>query len=111
MSRLEEARVNIEWERKKIPPELLPHIDFLYEQAERAEELKELNKLIKSQTGRNFEVNRKLDAENQRYKKALEFALSELEYAHVTGNMDLRGNLIKNSIKAIDEALESESDV
>lgn len=38
---------------------------WLIQQAERVEGLLE-------QTGHNFEVNRKLDAENQRYKQALE---------------------------------------
>lgn len=44
--------------------------------------------------------------ENHRYKQALEFASSELEYAHITGNIEQKDNLIKASLKVIDEALE-----
>lgn len=54
-------------------------------------------------------VTEDLEKEDQRYKQALEYAQSELEYAHVTGNMELRGESIKKALKAIDEALEGES--
>ena len=40
-------------------------VDWLIQQAERVDSLLE-------KTGHNFEVNRKIDAENQRYKQALE---------------------------------------
>lgn len=50
-----------------------------------------------------------LNSEKNRYKQALEYAQSELEYAYVTGNMELRGESIKKALKAIDEALEGES--
>src|SRR5690625_3862940 len=76
-------------------------LNMFKEQAKRVEGLLE-------QTGHNFEVNRKLDAENQRYKQALELVEDELEYAKTTGNDEVRDKYIKNSIRFINEALERE---
>lgn len=39
--RLEDTKISIGWDRNKLPPEILPHIDYLFEQAERVVELQE----------------------------------------------------------------------
>lgn len=76
--------------------------EWLIQRARRADQLE-------YRVGLEERRSSNLSKQNQRYKQVLGYTQSELEYAHVTGNMELRGELIKKSLKAIDEALEEES--
>jgi len=67
------------------------------------------NRAVQNESKSTRAVLEKFRERNQRYKQALEYAQLELEYAHVTGNIDLRGELIKNSLKVIDKALEEKT--
>ena len=77
---LEEARINIDWDKGKIPPDLLPHINYLFKQAERAEQnkkdwLKTMKRLenYKKVASLNHEEIQRLHEQNKRYREALEF--------------------------------------
>src|SRR5690625_4352526 len=75
---------------------------------ERVEELERENKKVK---GGNFGLSKIINSKRKeinRLKQALEFASSELEYAHVTGDIAQKDKLIKDSINIIEKALERE---
>lgn len=101
MSRLEEIR------NKRLSEVTSLDLAWLYN---RVEELEEENKRIDRILARASKRNIKYIEQNQRYKQALEYTQSELEYAHVTGNMNLRNDLIKKSLKAIDKALAGDTE-
>src|SRR5690625_2892075 len=84
--RLEEARINIDWDKGKIPPDLLPHINYLFKQAERAEQnkndwlntMKRLENYEKVASLNNEEIQR-LREQNKRYREAIEVAIHNMK--------------------------------
>lgn len=75
--RLESAMININWHRNKIPPELLPHIDYLTEQADRAQELKNENRILRTVVESNKYIGEQYLEQNKRYRQLLEDIVDE----------------------------------
>jgi len=89
--------------------------NWLFEQAERVQELEKFKSMIKTlykyihlSAKKSVEENKKLQEENKRLREAIELTSDELSYAKITGNDDARHVYIENSIRFLDEALEGE---
>ena len=81
------GKLNEFLQKRKLPPRTLGrHVADVV--MDYVEDLEKSNKTIKSQTGHNFEANRKLDAENQRYKQSLEDILTTDDFEDILDYID-----------------------
>ncbi|WP_121614763.1 hypothetical protein [Virgibacillus halodenitrificans] len=108
--RLEEAKGTLNEYIKAIdehfgcPQSDISRLSYLVQQAEEKQKLERNNEVLEESRKEIANSFSRVWKENQRYKQALKYVESELEYAHVTDEKLCR-ELIKNSIKSIEQAL------
>jgi hypothetical protein len=116
--RLEEVKGVVSTWKTILSEEMFPDVmpeeavlfEWLIQQAEEKQKLEARVEELENLNGVADNTINLIKDKNKRYKQALKYVESELEYAHVTGNEKLCRELIKNSIRFIEQALKGEAE-